>query len=155
MSEVKDLILSSIKMNQHLYVKDLEAIPEEQFTASPGGCARAVCDFTFEVASVNQRFAMSLRGETPPEQNEPGWMMAPPEYRSKAAAIQYFKDCTEELIEAYSAADEERLSQTIEGPVGPMSLLHLGSLASHHMMYHGGQVTYVQCLHGDDVMHWM
>ena len=46
------------------YLKDLDAMSEEQILASPGGSARKAVDFTYEVGYINRRIADQDRRAT-------------------------------------------------------------------------------------------
>src|SRR5687767_13340517 len=86
--QVKQYFRKQIEDARDDYVKDLEALPDEALLNSQGGTARTAFDFTHEVAHVNRRIAMRLRGETPPDVTDEGWVKAPAEFQTKAAAIE-------------------------------------------------------------------
>lgn len=137
-----------------MYAKDLEALSQEQLTSSFAGAARTAVDFTYEVIVINRRIASRLRGEDPgalPWEAGKEWAVAPESHRSKEALIADFNASADELIAAV-AGDPLRKIVT---PMGEQTALELAVFAAMHIGYHGGQLNYIQSLHGDAGIHWM
>jgi DinB family protein len=137
------------------YMRDLDVLSEEQILGTAGGSARRPVDFTYEVASINQRVAMRLRGEVPPPAPEwTGWSVAPTEYQSKAAIAEYMRSTGDELIAAAKSVPEEEAGKMV-GTEGNERPAHaLASFAAMHTMYHDAQLNFIQSLQGDLEMHW-
>ena len=56
---------------------------------------------------------------------------------------------------AFETLDENTLGETSDIPFGrPMSRMAIAELPAIHMMYHDGQLNYVQTLNGDKDIHW-
>lgn len=141
---------SQIQNALRYYKSDLEAIPEDQFCASPGGCARAPVDFTYEVAFVNRRIAGRLRGDEMAPMPFEGWMVAPEDQRHKARSIAEFEASMNEV----AAALGDDVHRTIVTPDRTTTALELALFCALHVMYHDAQLNYFQALKGDDAMHW-
>ena len=100
------------------YLKDLDAMSEEQILASPGGSARKAVDFTYEVGYINRRIAARMtKTDGPPAFEGDGWMEAPAELQSKAAIIAYMSESSEVILAAGRAITEEAAVEIV-GPDG-------------------------------------
>jgi len=139
-----------------MYLADLEAMDENVLQSSPGGVARRPVDYSYEIAIINKRITHRLRGTDPGTWPGPekGFIAAPPEYTTKAAAIELVRSSFEELSTAWETVDENDLERTIVVPTGETSPLDLISMAASHASYHDGQLNYAQCIAGDNEVHW-
>lgn len=157
MSTVPDtatLLAGAARRVNSMYAKDLRALPDAAYAVSHGGVARTPQDFTAEVAGFNYMVAGALNGT----------MTAPPTPEERAAYTQ--KVSTKDAGVAEVLGSAEALAKAIEGagsklgemypaPWGEeMPFAALANLAVNHTMYHDGQLTFLQCLHGDAEMHW-
>ena len=150
---VKTFFVEQIKWGRDAYIRDLEALGEEDLANSPGGTARSAYDYTYEVAFNNERFAARLRGETPKKTPE-GWMSAPTDYRNKQAAIEYIRTSTDEFLAAFEAVPAEDLLKTIVLENDTSNALEYANMCTSHMGYHDAQLNLVQSMRGDSKMHW-
>ena len=134
------------------YSKDVMALSDEAFNSSFAGKARRPVDFTYEVIYVNRRIAAMFRGEEFGASGE-GWMVAPEGWNSREQAVEELKASVDEVISEWEKlTDEQRLEKKGEGMfAAPYDRM---TMACVHMFHHGGQLNYVQSLHGDDEMHW-
>ena len=98
--------------------------------------------------------AGTLRGDLGVIPEPQGWIRAPQEYQSKADAMKDLSDSVDELLAAFGNVSEGALSKEIETPLGKMASGQLMAIMGGHLMYHSGQLNYIQTLHGDDVFHW-
>ena len=153
--DLKAFISEKLQSNLDLYLKDFEALSDDQLANSPGGVARSPYDFSYEVATVNSRVAMRLRGEEPPKMDSEGWMTAPEDFKDRAKAVAALKNSVNDLKSAWESLPEDKIHMDLKIPnwdgATPLSMTHM--MASH-MGYHGGQLNYIQTLHGDAEMHW-
>ena len=152
--KVKEFIRKQIEDARDDYVKDLEALPEETLANSQGGSARTAFDFTHEVAFVNRRIAMRLRGETPPDVADEGWIKAPAEFQTKAAAIEDLRSSMDEVLAAWDALPAEDMMKPIRLKTRQGSALEFAYMCAHHTGYHDAQLNYLQSLQGDMEVHW-
>lgn len=152
--DVKGHIRNRIEEAAACYVKDFEAIAEEDLARSPGGTARSPFDFTYEVVVVNKRIAARLRRETPPPLQREGWMTAPEEFKSKQGALQAFSASVNEVLAAWDHVSPSHVDDAIETPSGHTTALEMASLCASHLTYHDAQLNYFQSLQGDSEMHW-
>ena len=76
----------------------------------------------------------------------------PPHTREKG--IRAVQEGGEALAAALTTAGD-RLGETVQAPWGEqLSLYQLSQVAANHILYHDGQLNYLQALKGDGDMHW-
>ncbi len=147
-------IVHRIQMGKGLVQADLNAMTEEMLCSCPGGKARCAYDLVFEMSMLNRAVANNLRGESGGLPSPEGWVRAPREYHVKSSAIKDLGDSTDELLSAFESVPEEKLAQEIDTPIGKMTIGRLMTIMGAHLMYHSGQLNYIQTIHGDDAFHW-
>ena len=140
---------------QRLMVNDLKAIPEDKQSECPGGCARTPLSLVVECAYLNGMIADYLQtGEMnrmPPDQREAHFAS----FDTQEKALAYLEQETQRYIAVVETLDESTLGEVSDQPLGrPMSRFAVAELPSIHMMYHDGQLNYIQTLYGDSEMHW-
>ncbi len=136
-----------------MYANDLKALSDEAFTTSAGAKARTAQDFTSEVMDMNAYVQGLLTGE--------GWNEPTPEEKeakvkslTREAAMGAIVASCNALADAMEA-NRHKMAETTKATWGEeMSLFAFSNLAANHIMYHDGQVTFIQSLHGDAEMHW-
>jgi hypothetical protein len=137
------------------YVKDLEALTDDQILQSAGGSARPAVDFTYEVAIINARVGARIAGVEPPEfPSAEGWVNAPDEYRTKAAIIEFFQSTNASVLEAAKALTEEDGNRLIPFYTGDRPIYSVLGFVTMHTAYHDAQLNFIQSLAGDLSMHW-
>ena len=153
---LKQYLGDSIRDSAKAYLDDLEAMPEDVLSRSPGGVARSPLDYSYEIGLINRRIAKRLRAEDPgpwpgPEE---GWIAVPEEFANKAAVVDLVRSSFDEIMQAWDNFDEGELATKIQLPKGETSAIDLASLAARHANYHDGQLNYAQCIAGDNEVHW-
>lgn len=139
---------------QSLLANDLEALAEDKACAIPGGVTRPAIEVVVECAALNGAIATLL---TTGEMNRPD-----PEQRkaffasftTREQAKAFLEKQTQQLLATLDGLDENTLGDIIKGPLGPMTRFAIAEIPYMHMMYHDGQLNYLQALHGDSEMHW-
>lgn len=155
MSDFKTFLAGQLDMVSHLFLKDLEALNHDQLSSSPGGCARTGYDLAYEIVSTNGLFAKIVRGEAIEPISFEGWIIAPDEFKSKEGAIDAVRASFEDMKASLLACPEDKLTATIDTPIGPKSRADIAFMSVYHGGYHSGQLNYIQTLHGDGAIHWM
>lgn len=150
----QEVIASQLIDTTEMAILDVEAVAEEVLLASPGGKARAPIDFCYEVAIINRRIAMRLKGESPGQlQLGPdGYVLADPACLSKPRIAELMRETAAELADAIRTFPRERLGENLPGTEWTPVKLMLLSIV--HVMYHDGQLNYLQALNGDAEVHW-
>ncbi len=151
--DVQTLTLRPLRRACALFLNDLNVLPEEAFTRDWGGKARRVVDLVHEVNMVNDDIARTVRGEPIIEWPE-GWITAPPEMNSKAAAIAAFETSSQALLAAFEAVPADRLLEPVECDGEMTDRYERSRFATLHLWYHLGQLNFMQTLLGDDQFHW-
>ncbi len=138
-----------------MYVKDLKALSQEAYSKPFNENCRSVQDFTAEIIGMNRMVCTVLRGETPPERDE----AATAEFAKSLSTVELAINALKPSIETLAATIEssaDRMSNPYTAPWGQdMNYFQLANIAVSHIMYHDGQINFIQSLHGDQVVHWM
>jgi hypothetical protein len=138
-----------------LLVNDLKAIAEDRNNTCPGGCARPALHIVAECAAVNGFVAGFLetgRAERPSREERDAHLRS---FDTAEKALAYLDRETQNLLRVLDGLDENTLGDVSEAPLGrPMTRFAVAELPSSHMMYHDGQLNYLQTLYGDDQNHW-
>lgn len=153
MPTLKQHILESLSDDAKAYVQDFEALSHEQLAVSPGGSARTGYDITYEVVLVNERISQRLASIDPGKWPYEGWVVAPPEAQNKEELMKRFKSSIDAIAKSIEALDDE-LSGGYVADGKEQSFSGIAGMAVWHMGYHGGQLNYIQSLHGDMELHW-
>lgn len=146
---------SSLELQTTRMVNDLHALPAETLGTSHAGCARSPLYIVAECSGVNRWFAAALLhpGTPRPSAEERDAYYASIDSTEKAIAE--LRSSVEELKAAYDGLDVNALGDQVEGMLNrPATLFAIASLPIGHMMYHDGQLNYLQTLHNDDTIHW-
>jgi hypothetical protein len=154
-SAEKSEISGGIQMVAQLLGKDINAMSDEALASHPGGKARCGFDLVYELAMYNRMMAGLIRGDIKDPDMPKGWTVAPADYRTKDQAQTDLQGSIAELLAAYQNVPEEKLADPISTPLGQVSAGQLLTMMNGHMMYHSGQLNYIQTIHGDDAFHWM
>lgn len=136
-----------------LFLKDLEALPEEAFDKCIGGKARTVADIVHEVNLVNDHIGLTIRGEELFDWPE-GWIIAPDNQRTKETVIEAFKQSSERIIKTVSAYSLEDMERPITNEHGESNVYQQIRHMTVHLWYHSGQLNLIQTVLGDNAWHW-
>ncbi len=112
---------------------------------------RPILEQMYECALVNRRFAALLRGETPPP--PPSSDGPAPTFADLKEARNQVMESATELAAVIRSLDESALTNSYPTGRGPMTGADLIRLPATNMIYHWGQVNYVQTLYGDTEFH--
>ena len=148
-------LIGTLSWMRDQYVKDLSFLTDEQIAMVPMGKARTALEFTSEVGAFNKMAAQVVRGDQPvvPSSEERKAFYRSIDTREKAVAL--VQEGTDALIEALKAADDASLVRPVTAPWGEeTTAFELANMAAGNMMYHAGQVNYIQSLFGDAELHW-
>jgi hypothetical protein len=152
---VKEFLINSLRTQHVRLVNDLKALPEEIRDKSSGGCARSPLYMITECAQLNEWIAELLeKGEakrlTPAEEEA---LYGSVDTTEKALAM--LEKSVIRLAAVYEALDDNTLGDITDKPFGrPVQKFAPASLPISHMMYHDGQLNFIQSLQGDDKIHW-
>ncbi len=154
MTSPTEQLVGQIQMTGKLFATDLSHMTEEMLGKPVCGKARCAYDLIYEVAFVNRLAADGARGTIEKIEEPEGWITAPPEFKNKDRAIQEFQASVDEVTSALRTANEEALQTKVPTPLGLMPLLDFAQILPSHIMYHSGQLNFIQTCYGDDQFHW-
>ncbi len=138
-----------------MYINDLKALDDASLTKCPGGCARTPQDFTAEVAGFASMVTKLLRGEAPAQRTDEEREAFKANFATVEGCVTGIQQSCEGLAAGIESASEDRLAELVKTPWGAeMQLYELTNIAVNHILYHDGQLNYVQSLNGDGEMHW-
>lgn len=152
--DVKEQLSALFEENSSGFVKDFEAMSHELLAKEHGGVSRCAYDFVYEVALFNGRVAARLRSEDPGKWPFESFPIAPDEMKEKAAMGKLLRESVEQITRDLAALSSERLSEKAPVAGQPMDFGQLIVFCVSHMIYHDGQLNYIQAMAGDNEMHW-
>lgn len=136
----------------HFFTADIKAIPEDKLTWSPGGCARSAASIAHEVIGLCSWMAAALKGESANE----NYMDDSNASSNHNQIIADLATATGALSNALVSADAETLNKTVTPPWKMDCPMYMcAQIVVSHIWYHDGQLNTIQCLLGDDKVHWM
>ncbi len=116
--------------------------------AGQGGTGRSTYDQVAECVGVNFGAAAILRGEAPPTQGETDPAAAL--FASSEAAQEQLKASAAALGAAIRGLSDADLDRRFDHPyLGQVRGRILSTLPGFNMIYHVGQINYIQTLYGD------
>jgi len=153
--DARGYLIGWLKALTGMYTADINAVPEEQWTKTQGGCTRPANELTADAISLLIWTTNTIKGNSIP--SEEGAMKAlTAEISTRHAAIAKLAEAVDDLASAVAGASDETLNKTVDAPWGmPTPLFMIAQIAASHIWYHDGQLNYIQCLHGDGKVHWM
>ena len=153
--DLKAYLISSLRMQYSRLLKDLQALPEETHSRSHAGCARTPLYMVAECAWVNNWIAGFLQTGNSDRLSQEEQDARFNSVDTTEKAISLLEESVATLTAAYEALDPDTLGDISDKPFGrPMPKFAPASLPVNHLMYHDGQLNYIQTLLGDDKVHW-
>jgi hypothetical protein len=136
-------------------IADIKAIPEDKWTATFGGCTRPANEIVADTINLLYWTTAALKSEDA-DVSEEYMKDLGAKINTKEAAIATFTSACEDFEAALRNATNERLTTVVTPPWQmPAPLFMLCQIAVSHIWYHDGQLNYIQCLLGDEKIHWM
>jgi hypothetical protein len=150
----RELLCKQLDFMGPLYINDLKWVPADKLCECPMGAARTPQQFTAEVIGFNNWVAAALAGDPPaPGDGQHGEVDESLDTFEKMQ--QALQASVAKLNEAIKGCSDEDLASMTQAPWGePMPKFRLAMIPALHMMYHSGQLNYVQALYGDADNHW-
>ncbi len=153
---IQDFVVRQTQKALMDLISTVEALPEDRIDWSPGDGMRSALSMMQEVA-VSPEFHIALldKGELTPSFHS--------DLVARAAGLLSFEECrleaqvsTMRFCSAVLAFPDERLDDEIVLPFGPGVAMTMADVLGQHywnMVYHLGQVNYIQTALGDKAMH--
>ncbi|MBL8059828.1 MAG: DinB family protein [Chthonomonas sp.] len=139
-----------------MYTADVNAIPEDKWNQSFGGCTRPASELTGDALSLLIWMTDALRGNVRTDTEEDVFESTKGLCQTRESSLATLNQVAGEFQTALMATSDEDLNKVITAPFGmDMPVFMLAQIAVSHLWYHDGQLNYIQCLLGDDKVHWM
>lgn len=149
-------VLERMGFTRHLFGADLRAMSHDDLAANCGGASRSGYDFLYELTGFFTTFAGLLsNGPSDIEGPQGGWVRAPEEFQVKESAIQAMDAAADHFASVIKNYEGDFTTDVFPSPVGPFTPLGMANMAVSHLMYHSGQLNYIQTVRGDTDFHWM
>lgn len=143
-----------IQRASRLLANDIKAIDHCNCTLCPGEHTRPAVHIVAECATLNHAVAGYLTTgafNRPPLEERIAHLA---KFDTREKALNYLEEGTALLLAAVETLDVNTLGD-VDSPMGrPMSRFAIAELPANHMMYHDGQLNYIQTFFGDKEMHW-
>lgn len=141
---------------QGMYTADINAIPDDKWKATFGGCTRSACEVTADMLSLLDWTTAALKGSPPADYGPDNMDKVMAECATKSATVAKLNASIAAFNDALSSASDETLNAVVTPPWQmDAPLFMLAQIAVSHVWYHDGQLNYIQCLLGDEKVHWM
>jgi hypothetical protein len=138
-----------------MYSADINALPEDKWAATFGGCTRTAQDLTADAIALLEWCTEALKGKVG-EMTKETYASVATEIPTRESAIARLTEAAGAFNAALKAASDEDLNKVVMPPWQMEAPLYmLAQIAVSHVWYHDGQLNYIQCLLGDDKVHWM
>ena len=125
------------------------ATPLDKLHWKPLDNGRSILAQLVECATANQKWADLIRTRTWVPYGEQVWQGAFAEYDTLEKVSARLRETTESLASAILALSNADLSGAVECPWGLYPMPRCCFHAYWNMVYHEGQINYVQTLYGD------
>lgn len=139
-----------------MYTADVNAIPDEKWTETFGGCSRPANELTADAVAMILWTTKAINGNPDASTYMDDIKAMTTEFANKTVAVAKLSEACNDLGVAIKSASDERLNSSVAAPWGMETpLFTLAHIAVSHIWYHDGQLNYIQCLLGDEKVHWM
>ncbi len=139
-----------------MYTKDIQAIPDDQWSATHGGCSKSACVLTADAIGMLDWTAEALKGNVVEVEETYVTDQLMGVCATKGGACAKLAAASGAFTAALGSASDEALNSIVTPPWKmDAPLFILAQIAVSHLWYHDGQLNYIQCLLGDDKVHWM
>lgn len=146
-------IANFTRMTGSFFAKDLNALSDDAYIEKKAETCRTMQDIVAECVTINQYMVAELNGETFPEFGE-ATAANMEAVKTRAAGMELIASTANALADATLTNRDKMGNMTMAPWKEEITLFMMLTITAAHMMYHDGQVTYLQQLCGDDKMHW-
>ena len=131
--------------------RSVNAMPEDKIIWRPAEGSRTARELLEELVSTTV-YSISLihPQENPAKESED---KADLNTKTVAELETEHRSAVVEFLKAVAAFPEEKLSETMDLPWGTMSFFQIISYPYWNLVYHWGQIGYIQTMYGDQEMH--
>lgn len=151
MSLFQKLFANKVREEAQYIVKHVQAMPPDKQTWKPLDNGRSALDMLQECAQFNRQFAKMIAQRSALEWNQEDAAALKAECDTVEKAMERFQKETESLAEAIAAFPTEHLEDQVALPWDPHPTAFANAITMPYwnMVYHLGQICYIQTLYGD------
>ncbi len=156
MSEYTSMVANSLRESAKAIVRIVNSTQPDKIEWSPLGEGRTVLDMVQECAVISLMSQETFSKCTQPEFDFELFGKLKVEYNTIEKAIEAINTNTEALAKIIEAFPDDKLSVTIHLPFGSgltKTFAEFMMMPVNNMIYHYGQINYIQTLYGDKEMH--
>lgn len=139
-------VLKGLAMGERRFVYGLERVPDDRLNWSPGGAAKTPLQLAGKTADFLGYFSTLLETRKHPDVAG-GW---PPPPQTRAEANAKLEAAFARLRAVVAPLSEGDLSQMVPAPWGEVTLGEALTWINGVLLYHQGQLNYVQMAYGDE-----
>ncbi|HLK59831.1 MAG TPA: DinB family protein [Chthonomonadaceae bacterium] len=125
------------------------ATPEERLNWQPLDNGRTILDQLVECTLANRKWTNILRSRRYADLGRAAAEQVYAELDTLSKVVPRLRETAADLAAAIEAVPDAVLAQTVETPWGPYTLARSCTHAYWNMVYHEGQINYIQTLYGD------
>lgn len=154
--DARGYLIGWLKGVTSMYAADVNAIPDDKWTATFGGCTRPANELTADAISLLLWVTEACNGNVTNDSEGELMKALTTECSTKAVAIAKLTEASDAMAAALATASDETLNSVVMPPWQMESpLFIIAQVAVSHIWYHDGQLNYIHCLLGDGKVHWM
>jgi len=156
MPTVQEIAANLIKNQAATLARTAKAVPEDKWKWMPLDAGRTVHDQVAECGGINFFVAKLLQAREVPPMDPDALKNLREMNDTPEKALGLLETGTETLVAAVLAFPEEHINDTITLPFGggmTKSFMEIMLMPHWNMIYHEGQINYIQTLYGDSKMH--
>jgi uncharacterized damage-inducible protein DinB len=151
---VQQLAASRTQRAAHDLIAAAESTPADRLAWVPMGEARTMMDQLTECVIANIKWTTILKTHRYANVPREVWEAVVPECDTLAKVTARLRQSAADLIQAIGSVRDEETADEIETDWGPYSLADCCLHAYWNMVYHEGQINYIQTLYGDTEEHY-
>jgi len=150
---LQNLAAERTRKEMHNLIQLLHITPTEKRHWKPLECGRSVIELVIECILVNRKWALTLRQGVYTRLSVQTVEQIKATCQDITLATQLLLEAAEELAAAILSLPAQQLENQITAPFGTYSVADCCLLGYWNMVYHEGQINYIQTLYGDDAIH--
>ncbi len=159
MLDARMFIANSARYMAQTITRSTPFVPADKRNWSPMGAARTTVDMVQECCEALEMFTNFMKTGQPPRFDKAtmaaraeALKKSPPKLEDLFPRLQ---KATEEYAETIEKLPDDKLFQMVSSPFGgqQMPLIQLVGMPTFNMVYHWGQINYIQTMLGDTEMH--
>jgi|GEM_PF-1900997 len=149
-------VVERLAFARQLFTADVMSMTHDQLLSTHGGVSRNGYDFLYELVGFFDTFAgLMSKSNREIEGPQGGWVKAPSEFCDRESACVAMSAAADRFVSALQNYNGDYIRDSYDSPVGPFTPLSMANLAVWHLMYHSGQLNYIQTIDGDADFHWI